>query len=124
MKKRIVASFLICSALIFSTALSSCSKTDGAETSATVTVIVDTTPSSDTPKETAVPYDVNNNTEFEEPILFEVTKEVIAYKDVSATEEAGLYTEGMCITGVSTDGFYIMQDDGCIIEKSCLKELD
>ena len=88
MKKKIVASFLICTSLVFSTVLSSCSKTDGAETSATVTVIVDTTPSSDTPKETAVPYDVNNNTEFEEPILFEVTKEVIAYKDVSATEEA------------------------------------
>ena len=92
--------------------------------SSNVTVVIDTAPTTQATQETVAPYDVENNVEFEEAKLFEVKKDVKVYSDVSATEEVDEYTEGMCILGVSTDGHYIMQDNGYIIDASCLEEVE
>lgn len=116
----VILSLSVASAFLFA----ACGSEDSGETS-DVTVVIDTAAST-TPstEETAAPYDVENNVEFEEAKLFEVKKDVKVYSDTSATEEIDEYTEGMCILGVSTDGHYIMQDNGYIIDASCLEEVE
>ena len=115
----VIVSLSVASAFVFS----ACGAKETGETS-DVTVVIDTAASSQNTEETIQPYDVENNVEFEEAKLFEVKQDVKVYSDVSATEEVDEYTEGMCILGVSTDGHYIMQDNGYIIDASCLEEVE
>ncbi len=116
----VIVSLTVASAFIFA----ACGSKEASETS-DVTVVIDTAASTQgSTEETVAPYDVENNVEFEEAKLFEVKQDVKVYSDVSATEEVDEYTEGMCILGVSTDGHYIMQDNGYIIDASCLEEVE
>ena len=94
-----------------------CSSDKAEETTAEETTTEETAP-------TVQPYNKEANQEFEEPVMYEVIKEVTAYADLDATEVGATYSEGVCIAGVSTDGYYIMQDNGYIIEASCLQVME
>ena len=111
-KKKILA-LVLASCLVFSVAACSSDKAD--ETTAETT---------EATEPTVRPYDKNANQEFDEEVLYEVKKEVVAYADLDATEVAETYTEGMCITCVSTDGYYLMQNNGYIVEADCLEVLE
>lgn len=115
----VIISLSVASAFVFA----ACGEKETNESS-DVTVVIDTAASTQNTEETVAPYDVENNVEFEEAKLFEVKQDVKVYSDVTATEEVDEYTEGMCILGVSTDGHYIMQDNGYIIDASCLEEVE
>ena len=112
-KKKILA-LVLASCLVFSVAACSSDKAD--ETTAETTA--------EATEPTVRPYDKNANQEFDEEVLYEVKKEVVAYADLDATEVAETYTEGMCITCVSTDGYYLMQNNGYIVEADCLEVLE
>ncbi|MBR6004393.1 MAG: hypothetical protein IK068_06705 [Lachnospiraceae bacterium] len=115
----VIISLSVASAFVFA----ACGEKETSESS-DVTVVIDTAATTQKTEETVAPYDVENNVEFEEAKLFEVKQDVKVYSDVTATEEVDEYTEGMCILGVSTDGHYIMQDNGYIIDASCLEEVE
>lgn len=68
-----------------------------------------------------IKYNVDASTEFAEPVLYEVTTEVVAYSDWQANSIALTYPVGSWITAISTDGYYVMQDNGYIIEISALQ---
>ena len=113
--KKIIAMMLV-AAMAFSVAACSSDKTEET-TAAEETTTEETAP-------TVQPYNKEANQEFEEPVMYEVIKEVPAYADLDATEVATTYSEGVCIAGVSTDGYYIMQDNGYIIEASALQVME
>lgn len=119
MANKKIITMLGCTAIAASLVLAACGgdKEETSETTTEATTVEQT-------EETRIPYDVDNNTEFEEPILYEVTKEVDAYSDVSASEVGKTLPEGACVSGVSTDGYYIMLDDGNIVEAEYLTEME
>lgn len=93
----------------------------------TETTVTETTPEvttfETTTFETAngVKYNMDANVTFDEPLLYEVISEVTVYTDENADHIACTYYEGTCVSAVATDGFYIMQDNGYIIEVSCVQ---
>ena len=113
--KKLITLMLV-AAMAFSVVACSSDKTEET-TAAEETTTEETAP-------TVQPYNKEANQEFEEPVMYDVVKEVTAYADLDATEVGATYTEGVCIAGVSTDGYYIMQDNGYIIEASCLEVLE
>lgn len=77
-----------------------------------------------TTEEEVLRYNVDGAEEFEEPKLYEVTSEVTVYADWTAKEVVGTYPEGTCISAISTDGVYVMQDNGYIMEAACMELLE
>ena len=120
-KKKLIGLLLIC-ALAFSVV--ACSGSGNDETAASDAQSSSEETTSEETEPTARPYDKEANQEFEDEVLYEVTKEVVAYADLDATEVAETYSEGMCISGVATDGFYVMQNNGYIIQADCLEKLE
>lgn len=69
-------------------------------------------------------YNVDGSVDFEEPVLYEVIEEVDAYTDWQANSIALTYPVGSCISAISTDGYYVMQDNGYIIEVAALQIME
>ena len=115
MAKKKILTAVVCLAMVFAVAACSSSKEEETTTEATTT---------EATEPTVQPYNKEANQEFEEPVMYEVIKEVTAYADLDATEVGATYSEGVCIAGVSTDGYYIMQDNGYIIQTDCLQVLE
>lgn len=104
--------------------LAACSSSKEAEE--TTTAAEETTTEATTTEETTPagrPYDQAANEEFEEPKMYEVTKDIMGYEDMEATVECEFF-EGQSIVGVSTDGYYVMQDSGYIVPLEALEELE
>ena len=104
-------------------AMTACSKeTEETTVAETTTVAEETT--TETTEEEVLRFNVDGATEFEEAKLYEVTSEVTVYADWTAKEVIGTYPEGTCISVISTDGVYVMQDNGYIMDASCMELLE
>ncbi|MCQ2466477.1 MAG: hypothetical protein MJ166_03055 [Clostridia bacterium] len=125
--------------------MTACSEDKTVETTAAATTVAETTVAETTAEEvvettveetepyvnpeaieivSGVPYNVENSTDFAEPVLYEVVEEVNAYTDWQANAIAVVYPVGSCISAISTDGTYVMQDNGYIIEVSALQIME
>lgn len=131
--KKISAIMLVMATVFAFASCSSEEKTTVTTTAATTTAAVEETTTTEAttiveettiPEETNLRYNVEGMTEFEEPVLYEVIEDAIAYEDWTATKEALTYPVGACVSAISTDGVYVMQDNGYIIELACLQIME
>lgn len=125
-----ISAIVLVMATVFTFA--ACSKEEPVETTtaATTAATTEATEATEAVEETTVPvetnlmYNVEGMTEFDEPVLYEVIEDVVAYEDWTATTEALTYPVGACVSAISTDGVYVMQDNGYIIEVACLQIIE
>ena len=120
MANKKLISIILCASVAMS--LMACSSKESEET----TAATEATTAEETTVETEPtgrPYDQAANEEFEEQKIYEVTKDCEGFEDMEATTPAEFF-EGQSIVGVSTDGYYIMQDNGFIVPADCLQELE
>lgn len=120
MANKKIISIVLCAAVAMSLAACSSSSNEEETTTAETTTTEETTVETEP---TGRPYDQAANEEFEEEKMYEVIKDCEGFEDMEATTPAEFF-EGQSIVGVSTDGYYIMQDSGYIIPADCLQEMD
>lgn len=71
---------------------------------------------------TGIPLDQDSYQEFSEPVMYEVTEDCITWSGNDVQTSGGDLVQGSIVTGVATDGHYLILDDQRVVEISHLQE--
>ena len=71
--------------------------------------------------EPGVPFDHDAYYEFEEPVYYDVIAEAPAYLDVGLNRVEMTYVQGSMVTGVASDGRFIVLDNGYVVDGQYLE---
>ena len=69
---------------------------------------------------TGAPLNQDNYTEFSEPVMYEVTEDCITWSGNDLQTSGGDLVQGSLVSGVATDGTYLILDDQRVVELSHL----
>lgn len=67
---------------------------------------------------TGAPLNQDNYTEFTEPVMYEVTEDCITWSGNDLQTSGGDLVQGSLVSGVATDGTYLILDDQRVVELS------